>query len=106
MFGSLRSLPFTFSDGNSQITIRDACPTHGILNDAVGILKLKYLENPDTVRSTESFRVDLLDKDGNLLAASAQGIMLSGFETGSFQSITISGTNTTANELNDLLVTV
>ena len=67
LFGSLRSVPFSFT-AEHQIEIQDACPTHNIVDDSIGSIKLKYVQNPDTVRPTESFVVKISDEDGNILA--------------------------------------
>lgn len=61
MFGSnIRSLPFSFED-ESTVRILDACNTHSILNDQEAIIKIKYFKNPDTVRDSDHFQLQIYD---------------------------------------------
>ena len=72
-FGNLRSVPFIFIT-DREIEIRDICSTHSIVGDAVGSIKLKYLQNPDSVRITDSFGIKISDQDGNTLARSFENM--------------------------------
>lgn len=102
-FGSLRSVPFLFAS-DREIEIRDACSTHSIVGDAVGSIKLKYLQNPDIVRVEDSFGLKISDQEGNILAESVGSMRMTEFEAGRFGLITIASLNETINESPDLLV--
>ena len=66
MFGFIRNLPFTVK-ALSIIEIRDACLSY-IENHIEAKIRIKSVINPNAVRDTESFRIEVHDSSGNLLA--------------------------------------
>ena len=52
----MKTLPFSFEeeDGSNKIVIKDACNSF-LTNESKATLKIKYLKNPDSVRSTKPF---------------------------------------------------
>lgn len=116
MFGSIRRLPFKFAQAASSqasvVEVQDACNTRALLNTLAGTLKLKYLENPDSVRTTEPFSIEFYDGKGAKLAetpsspiyAQSRVIPAAEFRPGSLESAQILPQNKTAGEMNDLIV--
>jgi len=106
MFGQIRSLPFKFVS-DSLIEVEDACNTHAPLNDKVASLKLKYLQNPDSVRETESFSFSVQDSSRRLLlqteASESLKIAASEFSPADLSTAQILPQNQTVGEQNDLV---
>ena len=75
MFGFIRDLPF-FIRPQNVLEIRDACLTY-LESDVRGKLRISNLNNPSTVRQTESFSLHVLDENGNMLAKTDADLRLS-----------------------------
>ena len=67
MFGFIRSVPYTLLS-NNVIEIEDACLSYADNTIANATIKIRYVQNPSLVVDTESFKVQIEDRDRQTLA--------------------------------------
>ena len=107
MFGFIRSVPYTLL-ANNVVKIYDACLSYADNSFADATIKIKYLQNPAVVTDTQSFEIQITDKDERTVALTQEAIILtaSQFTPGEFQDFNVIASNPTVQEASSLTVSL
>ena len=107
MFGFIRDVPFNLLQ-NNVIAIEDACPTYTDNVVANATINIQYVQNPEVVADTQSFKILVYDRLYNVIAASEHPLIVNAtqFTPGKFESFNITATNPNVQEASSILVTM
>ena len=81
------------------------------MNDQEAKLKVKYFENPDSVRDSGIFKIQVYDSSNYLIAQTQDSntefqIAKEDLSGGQLTSGQVTASNSTVSELNDILITI
>ena len=107
MFGFIRHVPFSLLS-NNVIVIEDACLDYTDNSIANATINVQYVQNPEVVADTQSFKILVYDRLKNVIAASEDPLIVNAteFTPGQFESFKITATNPTVQEESSILVTM